>query len=53
LQTDELHKKQKLINDQQLIIDSLKSKIESVEESYELNKIDLEKRINEKENDLG
>ncbi len=36
-----------------MIIHSLKSKIEKLGESYELNDIDLGKRINEKEIDLG
>ncbi len=52
VQNEELHIKEKLIEDQQSIINSLKNKIENLEETFEINKVDLENRLNNKEEDL-
>lgn len=49
---EDLTRKQKLIDDQNQLIKSLREKIESLEESYEKSRIELEVRLNEKENDL-
>lgn len=52
MQNEELQRKEKLIADQQAIIDTLKGKMENLEESFDMNKSDLEKRLNDTEADL-
>jgi chromosome segregation ATPase len=49
---EDLGRRQKLIDDQQLVIKSLREKIESLEEEYEKARIDLEVKLSEREADL-
>ncbi len=52
LMNDDMQRKQKLIDDQTSVIKNLKEKIEQIEEQHAQSRSDLEKRLNEKENDL-
>ncbi len=52
MMTEDLAKKQRLIDDQDFVIKSLKEKIESLEESYSQTRSNLEAKINEKNIDL-
>ena len=52
LMTDDLNKKQKLIDDQNQVIKNLKEKIELLEEEHANSRSELEKRLSEKESDL-
>lgn len=49
---EESARKQKLIDDQTLVIKSLREKIESLEEEHDKSRADLETRLNEREADL-
>ena len=52
MMNEDLAKRQKLIDDQTLVIKSLREKIESLEEENEKSRTDLESRLNEREADL-
>lgn len=52
LMTDDLNKKQKLIDDQTQVIKNLKEKVELLEEEHANSRSELEKRLSEKESDL-
>ena len=52
MMNEESSRKQKLIEDQTVVIKSLKDKIEQLEESHSASRSELEKRLNDKEADL-
>lgn len=49
---EDLSRRQKLIDDQQMVIKSLREKVESLEEEHEKARIDFEMKLNEREADL-
>lgn len=49
---EDLARKQKLIDDQNVVISSLKEKIENLEEAHSQSRLELENRLSEKETDL-
>ncbi|CAF1077712.1 unnamed protein product, partial [Brachionus calyciflorus] len=50
--TEDLNQKQKLIEEQNETIKDLKEKIDRLQQDYDQTRLDLEKRLNEKETDL-
>ncbi len=52
MMNEDLAKKQRLIEDQDMVIKNLKEKIESLEESYSQARTNLEAKLNEKNVDL-
>lgn len=52
MMNEELTRRQKLIDDQTLVMKSMREKIESLEEEHEKSRADLETRLNEREADL-
>ncbi len=52
LMNEESVRKQKLIDDQNAVIKSLKEKIEYLEEDYSKSRVETERRLNEKDNEL-
>lgn len=52
MMNEDLARRQKLIDDQTLVMKSLREKIESLEEEHEKSREELEARLNEREADL-
>lgn len=52
MMNEDLSRRQKLIDDQTLVIKSLREKIELLEEEHDKSRVELETRLNEREADL-